>query len=681
MRKITGHTPVVRLTYKEGEREVWRTVYDGRPCVTRIVRGGHVTLAEAPTIRAIVLGRGSAVNLPEDVQLTIEGYRLAALLTATRLAAMQAPDRAGATGVGAAPRWPRVLDAGVTPDGFVYVTTEWMEGETLATILPVPDQLRVPIARGIGRLLEVMHDSNIAYGDLKGENLIIGPDGTVALIDLDTMREVPAPELAIRTRDLTASWAAPEQRGEQQTYLASDTWAYGRLVRQLFGEDIPEAWREMVSACAHPRPLDRPSTRTLVARLHDPEAPVANWHDEPVQPYIPGPGLPHETNGITQRVEELGAQPAKTERVAEPTTTQTTPTVNWGVHETTARAAKAGSSALRSCLLIPLVGSLLGVGTCVGLVTWWDRSQIAMANAAADDALSALKAYKTRPEVNKDTSQRSAIRVQADAAWEARATPHATAVRGLALVWEQGWQDASRKWDPQRYDDAIAALSGTADEPAAWMARATVEGGACRLNRTDALSAGHCDRALDAITSLNAALPDADDWRWLRVEASWTEVLVRGELAGQAIGAKTGEADQRLAAVLAACSAAAPHLPFGPVNAIELQQDCLGYAALAGDWPSYFVYADYLFDHDLAKDVVPRVYRAAGPGCEDTLVTLRRGDWVTKGAPWCTAVGNAARGCTSLAAGVIARSAGDYPEEGWEALSLALGNRTERCRE
>lgn len=675
---IPNHTPVVRLGGTPGQREVWRTEYLGRACVTRIIARDRLHVNLAASIRRIVLqGHGSAVNLPENVQLTIEGYRVAA-----RLPPMYDPEGPGAAGVGGEPRWPRVLDAGLTAEGFVYVTTEWIDGAPLAKIQPVPIHLRVPIARGVGRILAVLHGANVAYGDLKAENLVIGPNGEVSLIDLDTMREVPAPHLAIQTRDLTVSWAAPEQTQEQQTYLASDLWAYGRLVRELFDEEVPEAWREMVAACSHRHPLDRPRTVSLVARLHDPEAPLTNWHEEPLRPFTPGPNLLPGAEGITQRVEDTGSDHARTERVSETTTTPTAGRIAPAAERVLERlpATAEPSYALRSCLIIPLVGGLLGLGTCVGLMTWWDRSQIALADVAADEALSALKAYKTRPEINKDTSQRSAIRVQADAAFETRETPHATAVRALALVWEQGWQDASRKWDAQRYDGAIAALSGAADEPAAWMARATVEGGACRLNQTDARSAGHCDRALDAIESLRKSLPDADEWHWLRVEASWTEVLVRGELAEQAVAAKTGEATQRLSAVLTACKAATPYLSFGPVNAIELEQDCLDYSGLAGDWASYFEYADYLFDHDLAKDVVPKVYKAAGPGCEDTSVTTRRGDWVIKGAPWCTAVGNAARGCTGLAYEVMARAAADYPDADWEVLSLALANRTERCR-
>lgn len=666
---IANHVAVIRLGGVPGQREVWRTEFAGRACVTRIIARDRLHVNLGTTIRSIVLrGQGSAVNLPENIQLTIEGYRVAA-----RIPTLTGPMPGSLTHAGVEPRWPQVLDAGLTiPDGFVYITTEWIDGEPLHRVRVEP-HLRIPIARGVGRILAALHASNVAYGDLKAENLIIGPNGEVSLIDLDTMREVPGPRMAVPTRDLTVSWAAPEQRQEQQTYLASDLWAFGKLVRELFDNDVPVHWRELVDACWHQQPLMRPNTAALVARLHDPEAPLLDWNDEPLRPVTPH-SASEASGDKTQRVEDLA-----TERVPE----STAPTV--AKIQQPARSeppAPPKPVALRSCLMLILVGGLLGIGTCTGLFTWWDRSQIAIADDGADEALMALKLYKTSPVVNKDTSQRTAIRAQADAAWETRATPHATAVRALALVWEQGWQDSSRRWDASKYAEATVALAGAGSkEPATWMARATMEGGACRLNNTDATSAGHCDRALDALATLRGLLPAEDEWNWLRVEASWTEVLVRGELAEQAVSARSGEAAQRLSAVLATCDEATPWLSFGPVNALELYQDCMDYAGLARDLPRYFALSDALFDGaGVTKATVGHAYHSAGAGCDVVTVAQKRGDWTAKGDPWCIAVGHAARGCVALAEDVIARNAALYPEAAWADLQAAMAGRLESCR-
>ncbi len=658
---IPNHTPVTRLALRPKQREVWQTQYGGRSCVTRILIGDPQPKQFAGLIKSVVSGgRGSSVALSENVQLTIEGYRVATRLTTT---------------LTSAPRWPRVLDVGLTEDGYVYVTTEWMEGQTLQRARPADHQTRVLIAQSVANILATLHYSNIAYGDLKADNLIIGPAGQVSLIDLDTMREVPGPLLAVPLRDLTPSWAAPEQRHDSQTYLASDLWAFGILIRELFAEEVPEPWQPLVDACRHPQPLERPKTASLLARMHDPSSPLLNWHDEPIRAHSAEASGGTGNADKTERVEEQGA--GETERVPE-TTGATTPKAPPAFTQ----PGPARDTSLRGCLIMAVTVAVLGIGGCAGLVGWWDMRQVGLANDGADEAFAALKSYKTRPEVNRDTSQRSVIRAQADAAWETRATPHSTAVRALALVWEQGWQDANRKWDADRYETAIAALNGAGErEPAAWIARATVEGGACRLNRADAMSAGHCDRAIEAIAKLDTVLPDTDDWSWLRVESAWTEVLVLGELAEQAVSARTAEAPQRLDAVLNACDAAAPYLEYGPVNAAELEQDCLNYAGLSQDWARYYALSDSLFARSgVNKTTVMHAYRAAGDDCADTTVVQKRGDWVIKGPAWCIAVGHAARGCVGLARDLILRNQFLYPDLPWATLQASLNAREDRCK-
>lgn len=658
---IPNHTLVTRLALRPKQREVWQTQYGGRSCVTRVLIGDPQPKEFAGLIKSVVTGgRGSAVALAENVQLTIEGYRVATHLTTT---------------ITSAPRWPRVLDAGLTENGYVYVTTEWMEGQTLQRAKPADHQTRVLIAQSVANILATLHYANIAYGDLKADNLIIGPAGQVSLIDLDTMREVPGPLLAVPLRDLTPSWAAPEQRHDSQTYLASDLWAFGILIRELFAEGVPEPWQPLVDACRHPQPLERPQTASLLARMHVPSSPLLNWYDEPIRPHSAEASGGIGNADRTERVEEQGV--GETERVPE-TTGATAPKAPSAFTQ----PGPARDTSLRGCLIIAVAVSVLSIGGCAGLVGWWDMRQVGLANNAADEALAALKSYKTRPEVNRDTSQRTVIRVQADGAWETRATPHSAAVRALALVWEQGWQDASRKWDPERYEAATAALKGAGErEPATWLARATVEGGACRLNRADAMSAAHCDRALEALSTLKTVLPDSSDWSWMRVEAAWTEVLVRGELAGQAVNARSAEAPQRLATVLAACDAAAPYLEYGPVNAVELEQDCLNYAGLSQDWVRYYALADSLFSRSgVDKTTVTHAYRAAGEQCADTTVNQKRGEWVIKGPVWCTAVGHAARGCVELAWDTIAKNQPLYRDLEWDQLAASLNGRADRCR-
>lgn len=673
MIEIPRHTAIIRLGGTPGQKDVWRTEFAGRDCVTRIIGKDRLRPGFAETIRSLVMrGQGSAVNLPENIQLTVEGYRVAA-----RIPTLSGPVPGIDTLAGVEPRWPQVVDAGLSADGFVYITTEWIDGAALHRILPVAGHLRVPIARGVGRILAALHGANVAYGDLKAENLIIGQNGEVSLIDLDTMREVPSPTIAVPTRDMTVAWAAPEQRQQRETYLASDLWAFGMLVRAVFDAEVPPHWTDLIDACGHPDPLARPNTISVVARLHDPTVPLLDWREQPVQPPKPAASS-GSTDGKTERVSDDAGPIGPTVRVEEPTG----PTIPRVPSPAPPAPVQPQGSSLRSCLVFSLVGTVVGLATCAGLIGWWDGRQVDLADGAADEAFMALKSYKTRPDVNRDTSQRSSIRAQADAAWNTKDTPHATAVRALALVWEQGWQDSGRQWNEGTYDEGDAAIQGAgAKEPARWMARATLEGGACRLNQAMATSAGHCDQALNALVELEKVLPKEEEWNWMRVEGAWTEVLVRGELAEQAVDAKTAEAPKRLAEVLATCDAAEPYLRFGPVNAIELTQDCLDYAGLATDWPRYLKLADRLFeDSGVTKTTMLRVYKSAGPQCETVSVSQRKSDWSVKGDAFCIAVGHAARGCTASALDLVAKSATSDEGVPWASLQETIQGRAEKCR-
>ena len=330
MTPITDHVPVLLLADHPGKRQVWQTRYAGRDCVTRILTGDTLDPAFAGTIRSIVLrGQGSLVGMSDNIALTVEGYRVARRLDAgdghrpnRSGSPTNLPDEAEHSAM-----WPEVLDAGLTKDGLVYITTAWVEGRPLNESLPISAEQRRAIVRGVARILSRLHGANIAYGDLKPQNLVISPSGSVSLIDFDTMREVPGPLLAVATCDLTRSYAAPEQKYKRHTYLASDLWAFGQLLFELFPEGPPPAWRELANACRHPDPLERPRTAAVVARLQRDDAVLLSWRNEPVRaPVSPPPSALLDT--ATERVEESAATervPDSAECMAQPSPTPEAP--------------------------------------------------------------------------------------------------------------------------------------------------------------------------------------------------------------------------------------------------------------------------------------------------------------------------------------------------------------------
>lgn len=656
MTDLPGHVVESLLREVPGARRVLRTRFAGERCVTRVLLGAQVEPELGPQVhRAALHGRGSLAGVPEEVLLTLEGYVVAARLPQ--------PD----------PRWPEALDAGVTPEGWVYVTTRWIEGKPLHHLSGLSGVQRRAVALGVLEILCELHAHNVVYGDLKPENVVIGPDGGVAIIDLDTLREVGGPFAFAITRDVTRSWAAPEQMGSRRTYLASDLWGWARLVWQLFPEGPPEGWTRPLVACAQLDPLRRPHTLRLLATLQDPAEPLLDWRDRPTPPEGAvsgdlGPvGLPGAPAG-TERVPEA---PVATERV--PEAPRTRPPSEAPVPTPPAPGRRG-----RSCLLVG-AGLALGlVGLCCGPVFWWDRSNAAEANRLAEEAMAALKAHKVNAELNT-AEQRQAVLKLAEKAYATRHTPRSSAVRALALVWAQGWQDSGRKWDPDGFGDAEDALRKVEDsrQPEALLARGTLHAAACRLNRKEATAMADCHRALEVLGDLQDRLPKASEHHWLRVEGAWTEVLVRLDLAARLRDAGSPEADAMLSGAVDRCTEAGPWLPYAPVNGPELLQDCLRADGLAGDLDRYLSDAARLVEMDtqdgeLGRATVWHVYAGADPDCESATVEKRRGEWVVSATTWCLAVGHLARGCHASASWAIAQGAFAEPERPWETLTAHL---------
>ncbi|MGH2658758.1 MAG: serine/threonine-protein kinase, partial [Actinomycetota bacterium] len=80
----------------------------------------------------------------------------------------------------------RLLDTG-REDGVEFIVREYVEGGSLRDLLD--SERKVPAdqaARVIGFVLDVLaasHDAGILHLDLKPENVLIGPDGTVRVCD------------------------------------------------------------------------------------------------------------------------------------------------------------------------------------------------------------------------------------------------------------------------------------------------------------------------------------------------------------------------------------------------------------------------------------------------------------------------------------------------------------------
>lgn len=141
------------------------------------------------------------------------------------------------------------LDAGEMPDGKPYIVMQYVEGESLRTVIRSGSLTHERIARLIRQICQALsaaHDKGVVHRDLKPENIMvqtIGPDEEYArLIDfgIATVRDADTGDLpgAITTVAGTVLYMAPEQlQGKPQP--ASDIYAMGIVAYELLTGTVP----------------------------------------------------------------------------------------------------------------------------------------------------------------------------------------------------------------------------------------------------------------------------------------------------------------------------------------------------------------------------------------------------------------------------------------------------------
>jgi serine/threonine protein kinase len=148
-----------------------------------------------------------------------------------------------------------VTDFGVTPDGMTYQVMEFLDGETLSSLLRevgrVPIARALPIVAQLARALGAAHDKGIIHRDLKPENIfLLSRDGRhdfVKLVDFGIAKVQPmdgGPEVPRMTRVGavfgTPEYMAPEQaqgRGDIDHRL--DIYALGTIFYEMLVGSVP----------------------------------------------------------------------------------------------------------------------------------------------------------------------------------------------------------------------------------------------------------------------------------------------------------------------------------------------------------------------------------------------------------------------------------------------------------
>lgn len=140
-------------------------------------------------------------------------------------------------------------------DGVHFIATEYVPGPTLRQKLNTPLELHsaVDIAQQIGSALEAAHIAGIVHRDVKPENIMFEPDGTVKLLDfgiakltekltpktLDAVNDLPKTEQGMVLG--TPAYMSPEQARHQQLDARSDLFSLGVVLYEMVTGTLPFA--------------------------------------------------------------------------------------------------------------------------------------------------------------------------------------------------------------------------------------------------------------------------------------------------------------------------------------------------------------------------------------------------------------------------------------------------------
>lgn len=118
-------------------------------------------------------------------------------------------------------------------DGHTFLSMEFVDGENLASLLKrmgrVSEERAIQIARQIAAGVTAAHERGVVHRDLKPANVMIDADGQVRIADFGL-----AGASGETIRAGTPAYMAPEQLAGGQVTAASDLYALGLILYELF---------------------------------------------------------------------------------------------------------------------------------------------------------------------------------------------------------------------------------------------------------------------------------------------------------------------------------------------------------------------------------------------------------------------------------------------------------------
>jgi len=165
-------------------------------------------------------------------------------------------------------------------DGLYFITMEYVEGQSLKHLIQARGSLPVNVALTVGkqlcRALEVAHEQGVIHRDIKPQNLIVEPSGTLKVMDFGIAR------LAKRSEGMTQAgmalgtpeYMAPEQLLGTEVDFRADLYATGAVLFESLTGRTPFVGDSAVTLVAKQIEEAPPSPRSLNADVPEPLAAV-----------------------------------------------------------------------------------------------------------------------------------------------------------------------------------------------------------------------------------------------------------------------------------------------------------------------------------------------------------------------------------------------------------------------
>ena len=174
----------------------------------------------------------------------------------------------------------RVYDIG-DADGWHYLSMEYVDGETLASLLRrigrLPHEKALDIARQLCAGLAAAHDRGVLHRDLKPANIMVDGRGRIRIMDFGLAIANDGP--SVRDVAGTPGYMAPEQMFGGRITERTDLYALGLVLHEIFAgrrftaDDKTDLHRDVaaiIDRCLEPDPAKRPGSAASIAAILPP---------------------------------------------------------------------------------------------------------------------------------------------------------------------------------------------------------------------------------------------------------------------------------------------------------------------------------------------------------------------------------------------------------------------------